>query len=79
MTCINVDSKTTYVQALEGGAGASLLHAVDLLDELSEIQYFLLSGAITALSSDYTTVLHERQHDLLSRVSILVGHSIKSV
>lgn len=78
MTMLNVDSKTSYVQALEGGSAASLLCAVDLLDELGEIQRFLLSGAITGLPREYTTVLHERQDDLLSRVSLLVGHSLKA-
>lgn len=79
MTTTNVDSKNSYVQALEGGTAASLVHAVDLLDELGEIQCFLLSGAISALSVDITGVLHERQQDLLSRVSILVRHSQKVI
>lgn len=73
MTTHNVDSKLAYVQALASGPDSSLSLAVDLLDELGEIQNFIMSGAVTGLGLNYLEVLHDRQADLLSQVSLLVS------
>ena len=74
MTTLNIDVKCKSVQA---SYDFSLVHASNLLNQMNDIQNFLLSGAICELPIDVSLSLQQRQSELLSEVSTIVHYNKK--